>query len=628
MPASSQQNGRGRLGLLALGALGVVYGDIGTSPLYAFEACFADGRIAPTASNVLGLLSLIFWSLVIVISVKYLTLVMRADNDGEGGILALLALVVPDEDAPNTGRRRVLVLLGLFGAALLYGDGMITPAISVLSAVEGLEVATTAFDAWIIPISIALLAGLFLVQRHGTERIAFVFSPIMLVWFAVIALWGLLGIANHPAVLAAIWPGHAVRFFLDNGATGFFTLGIVFLVVTGGEALYADMGHFGRVPIRLAWMLVVMPALVLNYFGQGALVLGEPTTVADPFYRLVAPWALYPMVGLAMAATVVASQAVISGAFSLTMQAVQLDHLPRMEIRHTSPQEYGQIFVPAINMVLLLATIGLVLTFRTSQNLAGAYGVAVTTTMVITTVLAFFAMRDLWNWKWPLAAVVAGLLLVVDVSFFAANLVKIPDGGWFSLTVGLVIVLVMTTWRHGREILLARSAENVVTLAQFLDRVAEEQPLRVPGTAIYLTANRELAPDTLLHNYEHNRVLHEQLIIVHVSYQRRPYVRFAKRVQVEPLREDFQRVTVRYGFKQSPNLPRDLAACEEQGLQLDLEKATYMVGHITLLAAHRQRMALWRERLFVFLARNSLNATRFFKLPPDQVLEVGGQVEM
>ena len=614
---------------LACGALGIVYGDIGTSPLYALRECFyGQHGIDPTAANVLGVLSLIAWSLIVVISIKYLMLIMRADNDGEGGILALMSLAVGPDAKGRLTRRGVLVLMGLFGAALLYGDGMITPAISVLSAVEGLEVATSVFKPYIVPITIAILLGLFAFQNRGTERIGVVFGPLMLLWFLVLAVTGFCQIASNTEVLFAFHPVYAVRFFVDNRLHGFWVLGVVFLVVTGGEALYADMGHFGKRPIRLAWFVIVMPALLLNYFGQGALLLADPREATNPFYHLAPSWALYPMVILATAATVVASQAVISGAFSLTMQAVQLGYLPRMEIRHTSEREYGQIYVPAVNVLLLLCTVGLVLGFGTSSRLAAAYGVAVTTTMVITTVLAYFVIRHQWNWPWPAAALVIGTLLVVDFSFFAGNMVKIPTGGWFPLLVGLMIVTVMTTWSRGRQLFSRRLETIATTYEDFFVQIDADPPLRVPGTAIHLCRDPTKVPRTMLENLQYNHVLHQRVAIVSVVFDRVPFVRSEKRIECDVLREDVFRITIHYGFKQAPHVPRALTQQELEHLQLELETAVYILGRETLLARRKPGMAIWRERLFAFLARNALEATAFFHIPPRQVLEIGTRVEL
>ncbi len=614
---------------LSLGALGVVYGDIGTSPLYAFRECFfGHESVGVSDANVFGVLSLIVWSLIVVISLKYLVLIMRADNDGEGGILALMALVVNTASDGPRRNRLGLVLVGLFGAALLYGDGMITPAISVLSAIEGLGIAAPVFLPYVVPITVAILIALFAIQRHGTQRVGMLFGPLMVVWFAVIAGLGIYHIIRNPVVLEAFNPAHAVAFFVANGWAGFLILGIVFLVVTGGEALYADMGHFGKLPIRVVWFSVVLPALLLNYFGQGALVLRDPSHISNPFYHLASGWMLYPLVALSTAATVVASQAVITGAFSLTMQAVQLGYLPRVSIRHTSESEYGQVYVPLANTVLAICTVALVFGFRTSGNLASAYGVAVTTTMVITTMLAYFAMRNLWNWSVGAAVLTTAALLVVDLSFFAANIVKVPDGGWFPLLIGLGMVTIMTTWRRGREIRGDRITDISMSYDDLFALIDKEKPARVPGTEIHLYSNPVKAPHTLLRNLRYNHVLHEQVVIVTVITAKHPYVRADHRLMIDKPREDFMRIRIHYGFFQTPNVPRALAQCAAEGLKLDAASTTYIVGRETLLATKRPGMAIWRERLFAFLSRNALQAVPFYHIPPDQVLEIGAQIEL
>jgi KUP system potassium uptake protein len=613
---------------LALGALGIVYGDIGTSPLYAFRESFHEEYgIAPTAANVLGILSLIFWALVLVISVKYVIFVMRADNRGEGGILALTALVTPSSRA---GRRRwVLVLLGLFGTSLLYGDGMITPAISVLSAVEGLEVATPFFAPYIIPITIAILIAVFGVQSKGTAGVGKVFGPITLLWFGILAALGIPWVAREPGVLWALSPAYGVRFFIDNGWHGFLVLGSVFLVVTGGEALYADMGHFGRRPIRVAWFVVVLPALLLNYFGQGALLISDPEAVENPFFHMAPGWALYPVVIVATCAAVIASQALISGAFSLTMQAVQLGYMPRMHIEHTSERQRGQIYIPSINWTLMAACIGLVLGFGSSTNLAAAYGVAVTTTMVITTLLLFRVERE--RWKWPLWAslLFTGFFLAVDLAFWGANIVKIPAGGWFPLVVGAVVFTLMTTWKKGRQILSARQAESALPWDFFAHDMVMTPIHRVPGTAVFMYGNPNGTPPALLHSLKHYKVLHEQVVLLAVKTEEIPYVPAEDRVSVEVVDEGFYRVTVRYGFMQDPNIPHALELVKQEGLDLSPMHTTYFLGRETLIATkHRSGMAIWRENLFAVMSRNARTATSFFHLPPNRVVELGAQIEL
>jgi len=619
-----QESGLPHLLGLSLGALGVVYGDIGTSPLYAIRECFFGPHAVPvTRLNVLGVMSLIFWSLIVVISIKYLVFVMRADNRGEGGILALMALI-------RTERKRgwILIAMGLFGAALLYGDGMITPAISVLSAVEGLEVATTFFEPYVVPITIAILIVLFVIQRRGTEGIGKLFGPVMMVWFAALGVLGLVWVVREPQVLAAINPSHAFRFFGHNRLRGFLVLGSVFLVVTGGEALYADMGHFGRRPIRLAWFFLVLPALLLNYFGQGALLLERPGEVQHPFYNLAPSWALYPLVVMATVATVIASQAVISGAFSLTRQAVQLGYCPRVEIVHTSDEEIGQIYIPAVNWVLMLATIGLVIGFGESSNLAAAYGVAVTTTMVITTLLAFVVEGEVWGWSTFAAGVLTAAFLVLDVSYFGANIVKIPHGGWFPLVVAGFVYLLMSTWKQGRRILADRLREEALPIQEFVQSIKPGMPSRVPGTAIFLTTNPNGTPTTLLHNLKHNKVLHEQVIVMTVVTEEVPWVPSEERVTVEPLEKGIFRVKARYGFTQDPRAQDVLDCANGKGLELDLMKTTFFLGRETLIPSSRAGMYLWRKKLFAVMARNAQRFTDFFRIPPNRVVELGMQVSL
>ncbi|MGH9368768.1 MAG: potassium transporter Kup [Thermoanaerobaculia bacterium] len=614
------------LALLGVAALGVVYGDIGTSPLYAIRECFHGPKALPaTPGNVMGVLSLVFWSLVLVICVKYLIFVLRADNRGEGGILALMALARPPGARPK-GLGRALLLLGLFGAALLYGDGMITPAISVLSAVEGLRIATPAFERFVEPVTVVILIGLFLVQRRGTAKVGTIFGPVMLLWFVTIAVLGLREVVREPGVLAAVNPAHAVAFFLDNGWHGFLALGTVFLVVTGGEALYADMGHFGARPIRLVWFALVLPCLLANYFGQGALLLSDPGSAENPFYGLAPPWALYPLVGIATAAAVIASQAVISGAFSLTRQAVQLGFSPRLLIEHTSERQLGQIYVPAVNMVLMLATIGLVLGFHSSSNLAAAYGVAVTATMAITTVLLVLVARERWGWSRAGAGLLA-LFLVPDLAFFGASALKIPHGGWFPLVVAAGVLTLMTTWRTGRRLLNERLRRETTPLERFLAEETEKL-VRVPGTAVYLTRTAEGVPPALLHNLKHNHVLHERVVLLTILTEAMPHVHERDRIEAERLGSGFYRVVLHYGFMEDPVIPAALARVESPGLEISLPDTTYFLGKETIFATRRPGMALWRERLFAFMARNARSATLFFGLPPGRVVEMGAQIEM
>ena len=611
---------------LALSALGIVYGDIGTSPLYAFRQALTG--LEPSADNVLGILSLIFWALVVVVSLKYLVLVMRADNRGEGGILALLALLSPWRGA-RTRLKAAQIALGVFGACLLYGDGMITPAISVLSAVEGLETTAHAITPFVVPITAGILALLFAFQSRGTTRVAALFGPVTFVWFIVMAVLGVAQVVQHPEVLSALNPAYAIRFFAVAGPTAFVVLGAVFLVVTGAEALYADMGHFGAAPIRLAWFGCAFPCLVLNYFGQGALVLGDASAALNPFYHLAPDWARYPLIGLATAATVIASQAVISGAFSLTRQAVQLDQFPRVAIVQTSSEETGQVYVPAVNMALALTSIGIVFGFRTSANLAGAYGVAVSSTMVITTVLTFWVMRGRWGWSLAVAAPLAGGLLLLDLAFLASNSLKIAEGGWFPLLIGALIFIVMTTWARGRELLRARLGRNTLPIDEFLADLKAHTPIRVPGTAVFLTATLPKTPPMLTHHIRHNQVLHEQVLLLTVATEGVPHVGASERLTVEDLGQGFHRVLVRYGFMQIPHIPLALRLAEERGLDIDGEHTTYYVGRESVIPTLEvPGMQLWREKLFAILSHNALSATAFYRLPSDRVMEIGIQVDI
>jgi KUP system potassium uptake protein len=616
------------LAFLTLGALGVVYGDIGTSPLYALRECFHGLHgVPPTRENVLGVLSLIFWSLTLIISIKYILFVMRADNKGEGGILALLALVAQSPDARRRSRA-TLVALGLFGAALLYGDGMITPAISVLGAVEGLQVATHIFEPYIVPVTVAILLGLFLIQSRGTARVGALFGPVMIVWFVTISVLGVRWIVRDPSVLAAFNPLHAFSFFRDNGWRGFVVLGAVFLCVTGGEALYADMGHFGRKPIRIAWFAMVMPALLLNYLGQGAMLLHDPAAAASPFYLMAPRWALYPLVALAAMAAIIASQALISGAFSLTRQAIQLGYCPRLDIEYTSETHQGQIYLPQINWALMVATIGLVLGFKTSSALAAAYGMAVTSTMVITTMLAYLVARSSWGVSRVVAGSTAALFLGIELAFFGANLVKIAHGGWFPLVIGAVVYTGLSTWKQGRALLASRLRERMYPFEQFLKDIAERPPVRVNGTAIFMTSNLQGTPATLLHNLQHNKVLHDRVILLTVVTSDVPHVAREERSEVTPLGHGFFRLTLRYGFMEEPDVPAALLEASDAGFHVDLDETTFFLGVETLLATSRPGMSLWRERLFVWIARNAVRANAFFKIPPERVVELGMQVEL
>jgi KUP system potassium uptake protein len=618
--------GRRLLGL-SLGALGVVYGDIGTSPLYALRECFhGDYAVAPTPDNVLGVLSLVVWSLLALISVKYLVFVLRADNRGEGGILALVALL-PRADAP-TGRSLQLALVGLFGAALMYGDSMITPAISVLSAVEGLEIATPAFAGLVVPATVAILVGLFALQPRGTSRVGSLFGPVTLAWFAALAGLGVAGIAREPAVLAAVSPWYAVRFFAESGWHGFLVLAAVFLVVTGGEALYADMGHFGRRPIRLAWFVLVLPALLLNYFGQGALVLQDPEASVSPFYRLAPAWALYPLVALATGATVIASQAVISGAFSLAHQAIQLGFSPRLPVRHTSARESGQIYAGPVNWALMLAACALVVGFGSSTNLAAAYGMAVAVEMVLTTLLLCAVARLRWGWR-AAAAALGLVFLPMDLAFFGSNLLKITHGGWFSLVVAALLFALMSTWKRGRRVLQARLEETTLPIDLFLPDLETAKLPRVARTAIFLTGDPQGTPLALLHNIKHNQVVHQLTLFLTIVTDDVPTVAESERLTLKPLGQGFFRVVAHYGFMEVPNVPALVERLRlVHGLEIDPARTSFFVGREKLIAAGHSGMARWRERLFTLMSQNAQSATSYFRIPPGQVVELGAQVEL
>lgn len=615
---------------LALAALGVVYGDIGTSPLYALRECFhASHGLPVNVSTVVGLLSLIIWALLLVVTVKYLLFVMQADNQGEGGILALMALGQRHrEESAFPLRIGPVIALGLLGASLVYGDGIITPAISVLSAVEGIEVETTAYQPYTLPIAIAVLLLFFAIQSHGTGRLGGWFGPIMLLWFVTLAALGIRSAVQTPEVFSAVGPHHAARFLLDHPTQGFAVLGSVFLVLTGAEALYADMGHFGKGPIRLGWYCVVLPSLVLQYLGQGALLVRQPDAVTNPFYLLVPDWLLLSMVVLATLATIIASQAMLSGAFSITQQAIQLGYLPRMGIRYTSASQVGQIYVPAMNVMMLIGTIGLVATFQTSSHLAAAYGIAVAGTMVISTLLVFVVARRQWKWSWPLAALVTGLFLTLDLSFFGANMLKIPHGGWLPLVLGAGLFLLMATWNGGRRLVAKHLWSKMPQLTTYLNEVLAQPLTRVPGTAVYLTQFPDLTPPSFVQNVRHNKVLHEQLVFLTTTTARVPTVTGSHHVRIEPLAPGVRRVVVQYGFMETPDITRLLAACRSQGLEVNLQDATFFLSRVNSLATPKPGMALWRERLFVFLSRNSQRASSFFHIPAEQVVEIGVVVEI
>ena len=589
------------------------------------ESAFTGSMACPpTHANVLGVLSLILWSLILIISVKYLTLILRADNRGEGGILALATLV---SDVVRRGK--FLFLLGLFGAALLYADGMITPAISVMGAVEGLHVATPLFDHYVVPIAVVILIGLFFFQSRGTTRVGAVFGPITMIWFVAISVLGIAHIIRAPQVLAAINPIHGFEFFMINGWRGFVVLGAVFLVVTGGEALYADIGHFGTAPIRLTWFAVVLPALTLNYLGQGALLLIEPDAAVNPFYRMAPAWALYPLVVLATAAAVIASQAIISGAFSLTMQAIQLGYSPRLRAIYTSERIIGQIYVPVVNWGLMLACVALVLGFRTSSNLAAAYGVAITTTMLITTVLFYVVARRRWHWPAAAALPVAAFFIVIDLAFFGANMLKIAHGGWFPLLVSAAILFLMLTWRKGRRVLRSRLGEMCIPLDAFLSELKSQNIRRVPGTAVYMSGNRYGTPLALLHNLKHNKVLHEEVVLLTVRTEEVPYLTNPKdRVALENLHEGFWRAQIHFGFMEKPNVPVALERVKQAGLRFDPMRTTYFIGRETILATRKRGLSSWRGSFFAWMTRNAGDVTSYFCLPPNGVVELGARVEV
>lgn len=607
--------------------MGVVYGDIGTSPLYALRECFFGPHGVPvTHENVLGVLSLIFWALIIVVTLKYHVYVLRADNRGEGGILALMTLVRSDHR--RGARQGILVTLGLFGAALLYGDGMLTPAISVLSAFEGLEVATPFFTPFVVPLTIATLIGLFLFQRRGTAGVGAVFGPVIVVWFLTLAVLGVVNIARDPMVLAAVNPLHAVTFLSQMGIAGYLVLGAVFLVATGGEALYADLGHFGEPPIQIDWFCLVGPSLILNYFGQGALLLQDPEAAHNPFYRMAPSWALYPLVGLAAAATVIASQAVISGVFSLTRQAVQLGFAPRVEIIHTSSRAIGQIYIPGANWGLMVGTLGLVLIFKSSSNLAAAYGVAVTTTMIITTLLAYVVSRHLWGWSLPAALTVTGGFLVADLAFFGANIVKVAQGGWFPLLVGVAGFLLFTTWQKGREAVSAELSKTTLPLTAFVQDLQQNEIMRVPGTAAFLNSSAHGTPVALLHNLKLNKIVHEANLVVTVVTEEVPFLNDEQRLELVPLGAGFSRLVVRYGFMEDPDVPAALSAARALGLQVDPANVTYILSNNTLIPARGSGLSFWRRRIFAFLSRNAQRPSQFFRLPVNRVIEIGMQIKL
>lgn len=612
---------------LTLGAIGVVYGDIGTSVLYAFKEVFVSGHVPITEANVLGVLSLFFWTLTIVVSVKYVALIMRADNNGEGGLMALLALASQSvKDKP--GLRSLLLMIGVFGVALFFGDGVITPAISVLSAVEGLEIVTPAAKAYVVPISLVVLVLLFAVQRRGTGDIGKFFGPITVVWFVAIGAAGLVQIIENPHVLVAVSPTHALRFALEHYALAFITLGAVFLCVTGAEALYADMGHFGKLPIQLAWFGLVMPSLLLNYFGQGAMVLANPKAAENPFYLMMPDWSLIPMVALATAATVIASQALISGAFSATKQTIQMGYLPRLSILHTSIRDTGQIYIPAVNWLLLAGVIAAVTLFGSSTALAAAYGISVSLVMVITTLLTFFVVRYRWGYPLWLSVTASSFFLLVDLAFFASNSLKIFQGGWFPLVLAVVLYTVMATWKKGRQILNEKLHADSIDLPGFLDAVFINPPARVEGTAVFMTAESGTVPNALLHNLKHNKVLHEQNLFVTVRNHEVPWIGMDKRLEVESLGHDCWQVIVHYGFKNNLDLPKALQRIKGRGCELDAMNTSYFLSRDTVVPTIGGGMATWREKLFAQMHHNASGAADFLNLPNNAVVELGSKIEI
>ena len=617
-----------RLASLGLGAIGVVYGDIGTSPLYTMNQTLTHDGMRVTPESVYGVLSLIFWAQILVVSLKYVVFIMRADNKGEGGIMALMALAQRSvRERPQL--RWGLALLGIFGAALFYGDGVITPAISVLGAVEGLKVVAPHLSHWVVPISLIILLLLFTIQRGGTERVGRLFGPIMVVWFVTIALLGVQMIARNPHVLYALDPRHAVWFFQTHGFRGFLALGGVVLALTGAEALYADMGHFGKKPIRLAWFSFVLPALVLNYFGQGALLLDDPTAIDNPFFRLAPDILRVPLIGLACVAAVIASQAVISGAYSMTREAMSLGYSPRMAVVHTSSEMSGQVFVPWVNYFLLIMVMLAVVGFGSSDSLGAAYGIAVTGTMTITSLLALVVARYQWGWSRLTVISVGSLFLVIDLSFFSANLIKVEYGGWFPLVLGVVVFTMMTTWRRGRELVVREIKQSGLALAPFIVNITQHPPLRVPGTAIFLTANQHSVPHAMLHNLKHNKVLHERNLLLTVDMLETPLADPDERIQITSLGDEFFGLELRFGFAEDPNIPLALSQCGRQGLSFDMMDTTFFLSRETIVSDKRRPgMVLWRDRLFAFMARNAMPATAFFKIPGNRLIELGAQVEI
>jgi KUP system potassium uptake protein len=614
---------------LIIGAVGVVFGDIGTSPLYAIRESFhGEHAFQANQVNILGALSLIFWSLTLIISLKYVVLILRADNKGEGGILALETLARKNGGISAQRMSYLILLLGIFGSTLLYGDGIITPAISVLSALEGLKEATPMFEPYVALITIFILFGIFSVQKFGTDRIGAIFGPITTIWFVTLGILGINKIVDNPSVLAAMNPMYALQFFAENGLRGYVILGTIFLTVTGGEALYADMGHFGKFPIRIGWFTLVMPCLLLNYFGQGALILQDPTAVENPFYKLVPSWALYPTVALATMATVIASQALISGVFSLTKQAIQLGYFPRMKVVHTSDKQIGQIYVPFVNWALCIGSIWLVIEFQRSSAIAAAYGIAVSLTMLVTTVLAFIVARSVWKWSLPFALLVIGPLILIDIAFFGSNSLKILNGGWIPLVIACGIYLLMITWIHGRQLLAAGLAEHSIPFTQLVDEFVNPQYGRVEGTAIYMSGRPDTVPLALSHNLKHNKVVHRRVFLITFITKDVPHVSRAKRLEVEELTHGLLRIRVSVGFMDDADFAGVLELANEKGLNIEPDATTFFLGREIVLATRKAGMALWREKLFAFMGRNALSPVTYYNLPAKQVMEVGVQIEI
>ena len=625
--SKAERNNRKRVAPLVIGAIGVVFGDIGTSPLYTLRECFTGAHGLPlTESNVYGILSVIFWAITIIVTLKYVTLIMRADNRGEGGIMALTALV--SRGLSERRSRWWLVGLGIFGAAMFYGDGMITPAISVLSAVEGLDVMTPVLKPYVVPLTLVILAGLFAIQRHGTASVGGLFGPVVCVWFGVLALLGAIEIASDPAVLLALNPAYAFVFMRDHPLPAFLALGAVVLAVTGTEALYADMGHFGATPIRRAWLFFVLPSLVLNYFGQGALIIHDPGAIKNPFYLLAPSWALLPLVVLATCATVIASQAVISGAFSLTRQAIQMGYCPRLTVTHTSEGHIGQIYIPFINWTLLGAVMLLVVGFQSSSNLAAAYGIAVTMALAIDSLLIYVVLTRLWHWYLIAALAIVVPLFAIDLLFLASNALKIPQGGWFPIAIGIAAFTLLTTWKRGRSILLQRLMQETMPVDLFIGSITESPPVRVPGTAVFLTSIEGRVPHALLHNLKHNKVLHERVILLTLKTRDIPIVAHADRVKVQDLGCNFHQIEARYGFMEDQDIPELLEECGRQGMPFDMMDTSFFASRETLIPSVAPGMALWREKLFVSMSKNATKATEYFRIPTNRVVELGTQVEL